>query len=102
MLFPLYILCQFNPAALFFCFGAWFWQQCVLVPMKEEKIVFKATILSAVVNLFFNLIFIPFWKENAAAITTIMAEAIAFLWCWWHVPFSPLILQAPEPKSQKP
>ena len=24
--------------ALFFCFGAWFWQQCVLVPMKEEKI----------------------------------------------------------------
>lgn len=70
--------------ALFFCFGAWFWQQCVLVPMKEEKIVFKATILSAVVNLFFNLIFIPFWKENAAAITTIMAEAIAFLWCWWH------------------
>lgn len=69
--------------ALFFCLGAWFWAQCILVPNRIESAVFKITIITAVVNIVFNFILIPIWKENAAAFTTIIAEAIAFFWCWF-------------------
>jgi O-antigen/teichoic acid export membrane protein len=67
--------------ALFFCMGAWFWGQCILIPCKQENIVFKATIVSAIVNIILNIILIPIWAENAAAFTTIVAEGIAFFWC---------------------
>lgn len=67
--------------ALFFCLGAWFWGQCILVPLKQEKIVFRATILSALLNIILNFLLIPIWRENAAAFSTIIAEAVAFLWC---------------------
>lgn len=67
--------------ALIFCMGAWFWGQCILVPVKKENIVFKATVASALVNIILNFALIPFWKENAAAFTTLLAEAIAFFWC---------------------
>lgn len=67
--------------ALFFCLGAWFWGQCILVPMKMEKVVFGVTVVSAVVNIALNFMIIPVWKENAAAFTTILAEGISFFWC---------------------
>ena len=69
--------------ALFFCLGAWFWGQCILVPMQMEETVFKVTVVSAIVNIGLNFILIPIWKENAAALTTIIAEAISFIWCWY-------------------
>lgn len=67
--------------AIFFCLGAYFWGQAMLVPLKQEKKVLKVTIVSAIVNVILNLLLIPIWKENAAAITTIIAEAIAFIYC---------------------
>ena len=67
--------------ALLFCLGAWFWGQCILVPLKKENNVFKATIVSAIVNVVLNLVLIKTWKENAAAFTTILAEAISLFWC---------------------
>ena len=67
--------------ALFFCMGAWFWGQCILVPYKQEIIVFKITILSALVNIGLNFVLIPAWKEDAAALTTIIAEGLSFLLC---------------------
>lgn len=67
--------------ALLFCLGAWFWGQCILVPMQKENVVFKATVVSAIVNVVLNLIMIPIWKENAAAFTTVLAEGISFIWC---------------------
>lgn len=69
--------------ALFFCLGAWFWGQCILVPMKMEGTVFKITVVSALVNIGLNFVLIPIWKENAAALTTVIAEAISFIWCWY-------------------
>ena len=68
--------------ALFFCLGAWFWGQCILVPMKQEKVVFAATVISALLNVILNFILIPFWGENAAAFTTLIAEAVSFVLCW--------------------
>lgn len=67
--------------ALFFCMGAWFWGQCILVPYKSEMVVFKVTVISALVNIVLNMLLIPFWKENAAAFTTILAEGLSFVWC---------------------
>ena len=66
--------------ALFFCMGAWFWGQCILVPFKLENTLFKITIISALVNIGLNFVMIPFWSENAAALTTVIAEAISFVW----------------------
>lgn len=67
---------------LIVCMTAWFWAQCILVPMGFEKVVFKATIFSALVNIVLNLILIPIWKENAAAFTTFLAQAIELIWCY--------------------
>ena len=68
--------------ALLFSLGAYFWGQCILVPYKKEKVVFKATLISAAANIVLNLILIPRWAENAAAFTTVIAEAIAFVIQW--------------------
>lgn len=67
--------------AIFFSLGAYFWGQAMLVPLKQEKKVLKITIISAIANIVLNLLLIPIWKENAAALTTIIAEAIAFVYC---------------------
>lgn len=67
-------------AALFMCMAAWFWGQCVLVPMKRESEVFKVTLFSAILNLMLNLLLIPKWQENAAAFTTLLAEGCTLLW----------------------
>lgn len=66
---------------IFFCLGAGFWSQAILIPMKKDGVVVKATIISAVVNIGLNLVLIPFWKENAAALTTLIAESVAFAMC---------------------
>ena len=67
--------------ALFFCLGAGFWGQCILIPLKREKTVFIATAIGAAVNLFLNMVLIPIWKENAAAVTTLIAEMLVFFIC---------------------
>ena len=71
----LVILC----AALPVCVLATFVGQCILMPFKDEKIIFKATMISAAVNLILNLILIPFFAQNAAAFTTLLAEGTALI-----------------------
>lgn len=66
--------------ALLVCMSAWFWGQCILVPMRCENEVFKVTVFSAVLNLGLNVILIPRWQENAAAFTTLLAEGCAYMW----------------------
>lgn len=69
--------------ALFFCMGAWFWGQCVLVPVQEEKKVFIITVISALVNIILNFILIPVWQEKAAAFTTILSEGLSYVFCMY-------------------
>ena len=71
--------------ALFFCLGAWFWGQCILVPFQKENTVFIVTVIGAIVNIVLNFVLIPFWKQDAAAFTTVLAEGIAFVWCSFKV-----------------
>lgn len=70
--------------AVTFSLYAYMYTQCVLIPVKEEKIVLRATIVSAVVNIILNFILIPMWSINAAAITTIIAEFIMFVMAFYY------------------
>lgn len=70
--------------ALLFCMGAWFWGQGILVPWQREGVLFRATVVSAVLNLALNFLLIPLWQEKAAALTTALSEALVFFWCRWH------------------
>ena len=47
-----------------------------LVCLGRERYILRATIVSAVVNAGLNFVFIPFMKENGAALTTLLAEII--------------------------
>lgn len=59
----------------FSIFGIFF-TNAILFPMKREKEVSIITIISALVNLVLNIIFIPLAAHNGAAVTTVIAEAI--------------------------
>ncbi len=61
--------------------GAYFWGQCILVPNRNEKVVLNITIASAIANILLNLFLIPKYGVNAAAITTIFSEGLAFILC---------------------
>ena len=75
---------QLLSIALIFCLYAWSWGQCILITFKQEKVLFWATCISAVVNVVLNIVLIPLFYENAAAFTTIMAEAISFIIIWTY------------------
>lgn len=51
----------------------------VLYPMDKEKIVLLSVIIGAVTNFVLNLIFIPSYHENGAAIATVIAESIVLV-----------------------
>ena len=52
----------------------------IMIVRKQEKSVFYATLISAVVNIVGNLIFIPVFGINAAAGTTFLSELIMLIW----------------------
>lgn len=70
--------------ALAVCIFGWLFNQCVMMPAKKEKTVLIVTITSALVNIAINFFLIPFLKENAAAISTIVAEGIMLVVCVYH------------------
>ncbi len=48
--------------------------QCVMIPAHEEKKLLKANLIAASVNLILNLVLMPFFSFNAAAVTTVISE----------------------------
>lgn len=70
--------------ALIVCLFGWIYNSCVMIPHKKEKQLMYATITSAMVNVVLNLVLIPFWKGNAAAFTTILAEACTMIMCMYY------------------
>ena len=75
---------QILSAALFVCLFGWLYNACVLIPQKREKYVMYATVVSALVNILFNLILAPLFQENAAAFTTVLAEAVSMVLCIFY------------------
>lgn len=59
---------------LFSVFGT-FYTNAILLPLRKEKGVLVATVVSAVLNIGLNCFLIPIYFENAAAFTTVIAEA---------------------------
>lgn len=70
--------------ALLFSMFSWLYTSCVLITNKMEDKVLIATAISAVVNVALNYLLIPIWQENAAALTTVIAEAISAGLCIWY------------------
>ena len=69
--------------ALLFAVLANYFATAVLVVNRKEKTVLVATIVAAVVNVGLNLILIPIWNQEGAAITTVVAEFIVMMICAW-------------------
>ena len=70
---------QILSIATIFSLYAYVFTQCVLLPYHQERLIFYATFISAIVNVLLNLLFIPTFGINGAAITTVIAEAIVFV-----------------------
>lgn len=47
-----------------------------MIPLRKEKQITFLVIISAIANILFNIVLIPLYKANAAAVTTIIAEII--------------------------
>ena len=71
--------------ALPICLAATFAGQCVLLPLKKEKVILFSTMISAVVNVVLNFILIPHYQQDAAAFTTLLAELCAMVIQWYYV-----------------
>lgn len=65
--------------AYIFSILAWILSDCVLIPAKREKYVLRSMSASAILNVGINLMLIPFWNENAAALSTVLAEMCMFV-----------------------
>lgn len=57
----------------------------ILVALGKEKMVVRATMVSALVNVIANFIMIPFFQERGAAITTLMAEICMLLFSGYYL-----------------
>lgn len=64
---------------LLFSIIAWIHSQLILLPSKKDFKILKSTILSAIVNIILNIIFIPILKERATAISTLISEFVMFI-----------------------
>lgn len=65
--------------AYLFSVMEWTLNDCVLIPSKQEKKVLISMTLSAVLNIILNVTLIPYLDENAAAISTLLAELCMFV-----------------------
>lgn len=64
---------------IIFCIYNWIFTDCVLIPAKREQLLLKNTLISAALNIIFNIILIPFLSYNACSISTVLSEFIAMV-----------------------
>lgn len=71
--------------ALIFSTIAYFFVNCILIIYKKEKFVLYVSLLSAVVNIVFNIYFIPRFSYVGTSITTVISEGLVFIVCLFKV-----------------
>jgi len=76
---------QILSIAILFSLVATYFSNSILLPIRKEKIVLKATMISALVNIILNIAFINSWKEQGAALTTLIAEILVVVLEWPYV-----------------
>lgn len=54
---------------------------CLNVTICKESINLKATVISAALNFVLNIVSIPLFAQNGAALTTLIAEIFVFIYC---------------------
>lgn len=60
--------------ALIFSNFSTIFNQCVLIPTKREAKSLRNTVITGLVNIGLNFIFIPLWSYNGTAFSTVIAE----------------------------
>lgn len=55
---------------------------CLNFPLGRERINIQATVLSAIINAILNVVIIPQFKQNGAAITTMISEFFVLAYCF--------------------
>lgn len=60
--------------AIIFSIFAWIFSDCVLIPAKREKKVLRNTLITAVINVILNFIFIPSMSYDGTSLSTVIAE----------------------------
>ncbi|MBQ7066128.1 MAG: flippase [Lachnospiraceae bacterium] len=53
----------------------------IFLPMKKEKITLKATVFGSVINIVLNVLFIPEYRQDGAALATAIAEGGVLVIC---------------------
>lgn len=54
----------------------------ILIPLRKEKLILKSTCIGAVTNFIANMLLIPHYSENGAAVATVVAEAAVAIVCF--------------------
>lgn len=68
--------------SLGFAVLASFYCCAIMLPFRQEKMCLMASTISAVINIVLNFLIIPVLNYNGAALTTLIAEAVAFFVYW--------------------
>lgn len=69
--------------ALIFSNFSTIFNQCVLIPVKREAKALRNTIITGIVNVGLNFIFIPLWSYNGTALSTVIAEFMVMALNGW-------------------
>lgn len=77
--FPLQIIA----VAIIFANFALIFNECILIPAKRENKTLRNTIVTGLVNVILNILLIPLWSYNSAALTTVIAEGMMMVLSAW-------------------
>lgn len=66
--------------SLLFAVIATYLTNVFLLPMKRERDVMYATIISAILNIILNFVLLPYLKHIGAALTTVISEFFVMMW----------------------
>ena len=64
---------------------ATFFSGSVLMPLRKEKCILRGTLFSAIINVGLNLILIPLYAGDGAAISTLISELFVAIYFWYLV-----------------
>ncbi|KAA8808142.1 flippase [Lactobacillus crispatus] len=69
--------------AMFFSLFSFVFNQCVLIPTKREKIALRNTVLTAILNIVLNLLFIPALSYNGTSLSTVISQVVVMVLNGW-------------------
>lgn len=57
----------------------------IFIPMEKEKLIMQSTLTGAVTNFILNMLLIPKYAENGAAVATVLAETMVTVVCFRNI-----------------